>query len=432
MIIEAPDAPIDPTSVAALASQGLRFAVVEGDAQAIEDFNFAVARGFLEGRGSADQKTTRYERFFERRNSAVYDDTSAEPQIPVGTVNSWITDLTTPGRNSVPAWAISAVTVAATHRRRGIASALLNAELRTADSLGVAVAMLTVSEATIYGRFGFAPAAMSSDWKIETQRASWIGPRPGGRVLYVPTEQFRDAEAKAVNERIRLETPGMIDYAGHLQFRQFGLPGKPDFETARTVRYDDEAGHAQGYAIYRIKEVNGKDIAELSYLAAATDDAYAALWRFLLELDLVQAVTAKLRTADEPVYWQIADKRAAHQEEVREHLWTRILDTKAALEARSYGTAGIFALEVSDELGFANGTWRLDAATGLVTAASDIPSEAHHLRMSVNELSAIYLGGVSVVTLVRAGSIVEVTPGAAVAAEAAFHSPVTPWTSIWF
>lgn len=52
--------------------------------------------------------------------------------------------------------------------------------------------------------------------------------------------------------------------------------------------------------------------------------------------------------------------------------------------------------------------------------------------MNVGELAAIYLGGTSVTTLVRAGRIVEKTPGAAVTADAAFRSTVTPWLSTWF
>jgi hypothetical protein len=50
----------------------------------------------------------------------------------------------------------------------------------------------------------------------------------------------------------------------------------------------------------------------------------------------------------------------------------------------------------------------------------------------VNELSAIYLGGVPAGLLARAGSISELTDGAANAVEAMFRSPVTPWLSIWF
>jgi hypothetical protein len=50
----------------------------------------------------------------------------------------------------------------------------------------------------------------------------------------------------------------------------------------------------------------------------------------------------------------------------------------------------------------------------------------------VNELSALYLGGVAVPTLVAAGRVRELTPGAAVEADVLLHSPVTPWLSRWY
>ncbi|MGU7753863.1 GNAT family N-acetyltransferase, partial [Klebsiella pneumoniae] len=77
----------------------------------------------------------------------------------MATVDSWVSELTvSPGR-TIPLWSISAVTVAPTHRRRGIATAMLTGELRAAAAAGYALAGLTVTEATIYGRWGFSPAA---------------------------------------------------------------------------------------------------------------------------------------------------------------------------------------------------------------------------------------------------------------------------------
>jgi hypothetical protein len=59
-------------------------------------------------------------------------------------------------------------------------------------------------------------------------------------------------------------------------------------------------------------------------------------------------------------------------------------------------------------------------------------ADNHRMQLSVNELAAAYLGANSFGTLVRAGRVVEKTPGAALAADAAFRSAVTPWLDIWF
>jgi predicted acetyltransferase len=432
MTIEVPHAPIDPTSAANLGERGLRFDVVATEPEAVEAFHYAVARGFLDSRESADEKQLRYDRSLERRNSAVRDESNADPLIPIATISSWVSDLTVPGGRSVPAWSITSVTVAPTHRRRGIARDLLGAELRTAASLGVPVAILTVSEATIYGRFGFAPSAMSADWTIDTTRAKWTGPTPAGRVHLVPSEAVRDGAGRDIVEAARLLTPGQAEYDGQLFERQFGLPGKPEFDAYRVARYDDEAGTPQGFVIYKNVRVDNVWTVEVQNLVTATDDAYAALWRYLFELDLVRKVTANLRPIIEPFQWQIQDARGARKTGERDHLWTRILDVKAALEARSYSAAGTFVLDITDDLDFAAGSWLLDAGAGTVQRVDAAPSDAHHLAMSVNDLAAIYLGGTSITTLVRAGRIRELSEGAAAAADASFRSPVTPWLSIWF
>ena len=71
---------------------------------------------------------------------------------------------------------------------------------------------------------------------------------------------------------------------------------------------------------------------------------------------------APLRSVDEPFVWQIADARAARKTSERDHLWTRILNPKAALEARRYGGPGRILLDVEDPLGFAAGRLLLDIA----------------------------------------------------------------------
>lgn len=311
--------------------------------------------------------------------------------------------------------------------------------MRTAQKLGIPVAILTASEATIYERFGFAPAAMRADWSIDTTRATWAGPIPDGRVQLVTTEQGRDEGGHDILERARLQTPGQIYFDGHLWKRLFGMPGRGNPAELRVVRYDDVDGIQQGLAIYKVEERHDHSpaIAQLEYLTTATDDAYAALWRYLIELDLVGTVKAELRALDEPIRWQISDSRAATEDAVGDHLWLRILDVKTALEARRYNAPGVFVLEVDDPLGFADGTFLLtidNAGTGVVKQLDDSEGfgENHHLAMRASDLAAIYLGATSIATLVKAGRIDEKTPAAAVAADAAFRSNVSPWLSIWF
>lgn len=62
-------------------------------------------------------------------------------------------------------------------------------------------------------------------------------------------------------------------------------------------------------------------------------------------------------------------------------------------------------VHVEDQLGFANGVWRIEAAedsTCRVTPAADTEAE---IELGVSELSSLYLGGVSALSLAEAGRL---------------------------
>ena len=441
-------APADPTSVARLAERGLRYALVDtSDAAAFGTWFQAANRGFLSPTRGDEQLKTTIEGIGYRRTVGVYDDAlAAQADWPVATVNSWPAQLTIAGSITVrprtlPSWAISLVTVAPTHRRRGIARDLLEGELRTAAALGMPMAMLTVSESTIYGRFGFAPAAYASDWTIDTRRVRWSGAAPStsdkvGRVEYVGLAQYRE-ELPALHGRVRLASPGEID-VWPLRWDQLVGVDAPDSDRTkalRAARYVDGVGVTRGLALFRL---TGGDpdftqhTVTVERLDAETADADLALWKFLLELDLTTELKAHLRRPEEPMRWLLGDFRAAHVD-AWEHQYLRVLDVAAAYEARGYLAAGSMVFDVTDPLGFASGTWQLDAGPQpTVTQLDAIPDAVPALRMTVNELSALYLGGVSAVTLTAAGRIAELTPGAAAAADALLRVERAPWLSVWY
>jgi predicted acetyltransferase len=432
-------AAIDRESADRLEAHGLRLALVNtSDADELASWLRAENRGFHEP-SHGDALEFQLPRIARRRTTGVWDDSAAQPETPVATVGAWPAELTVPGGSSVTAWAITAVTVAPTHRRLGIARAMLEAELRTAAALGVPVAALNVSEATIYGRYGFGPAAFLADWTVDTRRAAWIGPRPSGRVHFVSPEDLL-VDGLELVERVRLETPGQMAFDGILWERLLGFDGGTDSaKHPRVVRYDDAEGEPQGFAVYRVTDTGGdfrKYSVELGFFVAATDDAYAGLWRFLLELDLVGTIKAPLRAVDEPVAWQVADPRAVTRTAVRDHLWVRVLDVPAALSARTYRSAGHIVLDVTDELGFADGLFLLSIAgdgTAVVESLDgEAPADAAAIALTVADLGSLYLGGVSALTLARAGRLTELRPGSAAAVDDAFRSVVAPWLSIWF
>src|SRR5690606_4513576 len=145
----------------------------------LDAFIRAIARGFIESEPTAEKIEAARVGQLGRRLIGVFDATSPQRELPVATVGSWIAPLTVPG-GELPMWAVSEVTVAPTHRRRGIARAMLEGELRAAAAAGVPLAGLTASEATIYGRYGFGPATWQTRWRVDTRRAGWGGTDPRG------------------------------------------------------------------------------------------------------------------------------------------------------------------------------------------------------------------------------------------------------------
>lgn len=401
---------LDQSSRERLRSGGLDYRRVDAsDEAALDGFIRAVARGFLEDEPARETVVGSRPGQLGRRLVGVYDELSPQRDLPVATVGSWVAPLTVPG-GELPMWAVSEVTVAPTHRRRGIARAVLEGELRAAAAAGVPLAGLTASEATIYGRYGFGQATWQTRWTVDTRRAGWGGVGPEG------TLQFIDREATALalgelHERTRGTRIGEI--AGWpVRWRQLSgaKPGVPNAESIRGVRYVDREGELRGAMAYRIVESEtdwARSRLDIRHLVGETADARAALWRFALQHDLVGTVTAATRPVDEPLPWLIADSRAAVGT-TEDHGWLRILDVPGVFAARRFAAPISLRLRVDDPLGLAEGAWRLEATPderGRATPAAGRAETPADIELGVAELSSLYLGGVSARSLAEAGRL---------------------------
>ncbi|HEY4266979.1 MAG TPA: GNAT family N-acetyltransferase, partial [Galbitalea sp.] len=132
MSVDVHQPPIDATSAGRLQQHGLRFALLDTtDRDIYVAWYHAVNRGFNAAQIADADLQERLDNFGDRRSVGVWDASAADAITPVATSSAWVAGLTLPGKTSIPVWAISTVTVAPTHRRRGIATDLLEAELRT-------------------------------------------------------------------------------------------------------------------------------------------------------------------------------------------------------------------------------------------------------------------------------------------------------------
>src|SRR4051812_24552085 len=120
-------------------------------------------------------------------------------------------ELSVPG-GVVPTTGVTWVTVAPTHRRRGLLTAIMRRQLDEVHAAGrEPVAALWAAEGSIYGRFGYAPAAQRGGW---TGAAHRLRLRPDvdcgtGAIRLVELEEFRPA-AVAVHDQVRRRVPGNL------------------------------------------------------------------------------------------------------------------------------------------------------------------------------------------------------------------------------
>ena len=182
---------------------------------------------------------------------------------------------------------------------------------------------------------------------------------------------------------------------------------------------------ADGYVLYATKPewtpAGPAGTVRVRELVATSPASVAALWRFVLDLDLMATVTAWPCASDNPLLHLLAEPRAA-QATLRDNLWVRLVDVPAALAGRRYATPVDVVLEVIDEFCPWNaGRWRLSGGpTGATCTATADPAD---LTLHVADLGATYLGGSSLVARAQAGGVLERSTGSLAAASTALGWP---------
>ncbi|MBT3153454.1 GNAT family N-acetyltransferase [Streptomyces sp. CHD11] len=349
----------------------------------------------------------------------------------VGSAGAFSFRLTVPGGASVPAAGVTMVGVAATHRRRGVLTSMMRRQLDDVRSWGEPLAVLTASEPAIYGRFGYGAATFQTDAEIDTGRAALSVP-PGTddvRLRYAAPAEVLDA-CEAVYARLVALRPGML--ARGAGWERLGLLD-PESERGGASPLQcvvaERHGATVGYARFRVKPSWGPGGPDgevlLSALEALDPAADAALWRFLFDIDLTSAVVARGRPVDEGWQFLVSDIRRCRPR-LRDALYVRLVDVGAALSQRTYQAPVDVVFEVEDAFCPWNaGRWRL---TGDPKGAScERTEDTADLALSVRELGAAYLGGVSLTALAAAGRVREVRRGALAEASLAFGSDRAPW-----
>lgn len=346
----------------------------------------------------------------------------------VGSAAVFTFDMTVPG-GPAPCAGVTGVSVAPTHRRQGVLTAMMRAQLDAVRDRGTeAFASLWASEAVIYHRFGYGVASRRWDITVNAHDPALLGAAPEGRVRSVTPEEMATL-APPVYDGLRQDRTGLISRSPERwETRLSDLPSyRHGASSQKNVVYERD-GEVRGYAWFRTKgdwtdgAPNGQ--VRVKELAALDPDAHGALWRFLLGVDLMRSVTWDNAPGDDPVVGRVRDQRTLRFRVV-DGLWVRLMDVPRALTQRSYATSGTVTFEVNDPWGYAAGRWTLDASPDGATCE---PTTADaDLSLSAEELGAVYLGGTTLRSLHQAGRVDEHAPGAADRASALLAWPRTPW-----
>lgn len=360
------------------------------------------------------------------RTLAAFDGTTI-----VATAAAFSFELTVPGHALVPTAGVTMVGVRPTHRRRGLLVRMMEEQLADVAARAEPLAVLTASESAIYGRFGYGLATFSTFWTLRTEGTTFANPSTAGgqfklldpaNALTVVPELYDAARKRHVGEVTR-----SAKWFEHI----FGeRPGGRGPRRGFTVVHESDDGRVDGFARYRIRAAWPGGIAENTLevvdLYGVDDEVEAALWQFLVDIDLVAHVKGISRPIDDSLRWRLADPRRLQITQLTDHLWVRVVDPTTALAARAYGSSDRIVIELTDPfLPVNEGRWSIDNTPDqLVVQRTD---DAADLAMSASELGGLYLGGVSATTLARSGRIAELVPGAIARADAFFTTTPAPW-----
>jgi predicted acetyltransferase len=346
----------------------------------------------------------------------------------IGSAGAFTYELSVPGGATVPSAGVTVVGVLPTHRRRGVLTAMMRAQLDDVRARGESVAWLWASESTIYGRFGYGVASLVGKIELPRERTAFALPfEPRGTIRFVEADEAL-ATFPGIQERALRERPGM--------FRR----SRAWWETRRIA--DDPArrpsglgplhrmlleidGAPEAYAFYRVAPAFDSFVAigsiNVREAIGATPEALASVWRYLLDIDWTATVKAELLPIDHPLFLLLAEPRRM-QMTLGDGLWVRLVDVGAALSARAYASDEPLVLDVRDAFCDWNaGRWRL--AGGSAERTNDDAG----LALDVADLGSVYLGGFTWHDLRAALRVDERVPGAVERADRVFGSWPKPW-----
>lgn len=314
---------------------------------------------------------------------------------PVATFASWDGTINT-GTELAPTNFITDVTVQASHRRRGLMNRLMTADLIEARERGDVFAVLTATDARIYGRFGFGVTATARRIEINTGSRFQLRTEPTGRGVFADAASTTELRRKLF-EKFHASQFLSVGRAAHYWGTGFDWgTQKPRHE--RAAVHFDEDGNPDATMVFEVLD----DHIRIIDLLGLTPRAEIELLRLIGQAEGHEKVVwPRCHDPRHPLPWAMVDSRVVQTIREFDTVWIRILDAERALASRSYDTDGVAVLALDDGMDWCTGTYRVEVTKGRPTVTRT--DEAPDATLTMEGLSPLYSGIQDAVGLAAAG-----------------------------
>lgn len=331
--------------------------------------------------------------------------------------------MTFPGGAVHPVAGVTWVAVRPGWRRRGLLRSMITEQLHGLHTTGAEpVAILTASEAALYGRYGYGQAIGQA--RLELLHGASLRPGTATEAVVETRPERARPLARALYERVAPTVHGHLSRTDAV----WNLRTSDHAELRDGASRRRWALHPDGYVCYRVKagwtQHGPNSQLVLDEICAATPSARASLWQYLMSMDLVRTVNYRAGWVDDPLRDLLLDPRRM-QLTVSDHVWLRIVDLERAIGLRSYSAPFRAVVELTDVLCPWNaGTWALDLTGSGGTAARS--TDGPQLRLDIIDLGAAFLGGTPLARLAAAGRVTG-DPATVRTLDAALATALAPW-----
>ncbi len=277
---------------------------------------------------------------------------------PVATFASW--DGTINAGNAMAATNfITDVTVQVSHRRRGLMNALMTTDLTEARERSDVLAVLTATDARLYGRFGFGVTASARRLEIESGAKFQLRTEPVGHSVFADPANIA-ALRRQLFEKFHARQYWSVGRANHYWTSGFDWHTQRPIPQRGVVHFD-EHGEPDATLVFTVEE----DSLRIVDLLGISTGAEIELLRLLAHGEAHERIIwPRCHDPRHPLPWALEDSRVVRTTKEFDTVWVRVLNVERALEMRRFDSDGAVTLQILDNQDFCNGTYRVTVEDG--------------------------------------------------------------------